>query len=112
MGSSISQIVSSDKDSLSIDCFIELSKVTLSLVLISSIALERRYSAHFIKFLLLAVRPLIHIALVFGLMMKPLIFKRKINTIQTLKNKLIMVSILIFYLVQPGILQMGIETFK
>jgi len=111
MSGSISQIVSSDRNSLTIDCFIELSKFYFFKNLIL-IALQRRNSIHFVKFLLLASRPIVQATLVFGFMVKPFILRRKIGNSAVLKNQIIIGLIILFFLVQPGIFQMGIEAFK
>lgn len=102
----------SDKNSLSIDCFIETSMKIFSKIPLIILAFGREHNPVFVKFAIFALRPLISSALMAIFILRPLILQWKKTKLKELKYKLVGMFVLIGFVMQPGIMQMGIEIFK
>ncbi len=76
------------------------------------LAFGREQNPVFIKFAIFALRPLISSALMTIFILRPLILQWKKTKLKELKYKLVAVFALIGFVMQPGIMQMGIEIFK
>ncbi len=96
----ITKITPTNKDALSIDCFIALAK-------------GDNYDVFFIKLLLLVLQPIIFIAIAALIWM--IIFrmqKKSIMNNPAFRTRLIMTSIVIVYVLQPGIIKSTFQLFN